>query len=113
MLNIALDGELRKGGTTGTPKNKFFKDGIEIMLKRCLLTLGVVIFIIALYSPARHARHYEYVKVENIYNSLELGNKNLILKDCNYQDIILNNEDVEVNSVSKPRDFSKPLAGKS
>lgn len=84
------------------------------MLKQCLLTLCIVIIIIAVYFPARHARHYEYIEIENIYKTLELDNSHLIssnLKDCNYQNIILNNEDIEIDSVNTYRNFSKPFTG--
>lgn len=86
----------------------------EIMLKQCLLTLCIVIILIAVYFPTRHARHYDYIKIENIYNSLKFENSHFInsnLKDCNYQKVILNNEDVEINSVTTYRNFSKPFAG--
>lgn len=84
------------------------------MLKRCLLTLGIFIIVVAVYFPTRHARHYEYIEVEDIFNSLELGKSNFInsnLKGCNYKDIILKNEEIDINSVTKFRNFSKLLAG--
>lgn len=84
------------------------------MLKQCLLTLGLVIIAIGVYFPARHARHYEYIKTENVYNSLEIENSPYIdsnLKKCNYQKIIVNNEDIEISSIYEYRNFSNPLAG--
>lgn len=89
-------------------------NGMKIMLKQCLLTLCIVIIIIAVYFPTRHARRYEYIEIENIYESLKLYNSHFInsnLRDCNYQKIILNNEDVEIDSVTTYRNFSKPFAG--
>lgn len=91
---------------------------MNIMLKECLLTLCLVTvliyFIIPFYSPSRHARHYEYIDIENIYKSLKLYNSYFVnsnLKDCNYQNIILKNEDVEIDSVATYRNFSTPFAG--
>lgn len=86
------------------------------MLKKCLLSLGLVIIVIAVYFPTRHARHYEYIQINNIFDSLELRISNFYnsnLKGCNYNNIILRNEDIDINSISTAnRNFSEPFAGK-
>lgn len=84
------------------------------MLKQCLLSLGVVAFVISVYYPTRHARRYEYIETEKIFESLQYENQFFFdsnLKRCNYQNIILNNEDVEIKSISSHRNFSTPFAG--
>lgn len=85
------------------------------MLKQCLVTLGVIIILIAVYFPARHARHYKYIEVENVFNSLQLGTRKYMGSNigCSYQNIIINNEDIAINSITKYKNFSKPLAGKN
>ncbi|KAJ8943109.1 hypothetical protein NQ318_011875 [Aromia moschata] len=84
------------------------------MLKNCLLTIGVVVIIVAVYFPARHARHYSYISTENIYKELvfiQPKNGDYNLKNCTYQDTILNNEDIKITSITKKKKFRKPYAG--
>lgn len=84
------------------------------MLKQCLFFLGVIIIVIAVYCPSRHARRYEFIKTEKISESLNFESSIFFdhsLKSCNYENIILNNEDVNIESVCTHRNFSKPFAG--
>ncbi|KAJ8922093.1 hypothetical protein NQ315_004025 [Exocentrus adspersus] len=84
------------------------------MLKNCLLAISVVLIIVSIYFPARHARHYSYILKDNISSQLKLHeprNKLPNLKTCTYQNIILNSEDVDINSINERKSFQQPLAG--
>ncbi|KAJ8964699.1 hypothetical protein NQ314_004691, partial [Rhamnusium bicolor] len=86
----------------------------KIMLKNCLLTLGVVIIIVAIYFPTRHARHYNYITIDKIYKEIELRkpkNSESNLKTCTYQELILKNADIEISTVMERKPFQQPYAG--
>lgn len=85
------------------------------MIKNCLLTIGVVIIIVAIYFPDRHARHYNYINKENILKQIKLQEPTTIysnLRSCTYQDIILNNVDVEIKTITDYQPFQRPFSGK-
>lgn len=84
------------------------------MIKNCLLTIGVVIIIVAIYFPARHARHYNYISKENVFSQIKLRettNSYPNPKSCTYQDIILNNVDVEISTITENKPFQQPFSG--
>lgn len=84
------------------------------MFSKCLLAVLCVVLIIALYFPARHARHYEYVDDNDILNELviteELATRN-DLKSCSYKNLILNGSDVEFGEFYRSVQFEKPENG--
>lgn len=85
------------------------------MLNKCFLGLIGAVLIIAIYFPARHARHYEYVDDGHILNELvvsepELSNKN-DLKSCSYKNLILNSSDIEFVEFYRSAKFEKPRNG--
>lgn len=84
------------------------------MLNKCFLVLICAVLIIAIYFPARHARHYEYVDDKYVLEELvisEIPNKDN-LKACRYKSLVLNNTDIEFEEFFKRTEFQKPLKGK-
>ncbi|RZB39740.1 beta-1,4-galactosyltransferase 1 [Asbolus verrucosus] len=84
------------------------------MSTKCVLIICSVIAVIAIYSPARHARHYDYIDIEDIYDELVFSrseNAKPNLKNCDYEEAILNNREIEIESINKPNEFYKPGQG--
>ncbi|XP_044253580.1 beta-1,4-galactosyltransferase 1 isoform X1 [Tribolium madens] len=55
-----------------------------------------IIVTIAIYWPTRHARHYDYIDLKDVYKELQFTQKISHLRNCNYKEVILNNTDVEI-----------------
>lgn len=82
------------------------------MLNKCFIFVISAVLIVAVYFPARHARHYEYVVDEDILKELVTSkNSQGNLKTCSYQNIILNNSDIEFDKFDWKAEFKKPLKG--
>jgi hypothetical protein len=84
------------------------------MTTKCILVVCSVIAAIAIYWPARHARHYDYIDLERVYNELlfsHIGNSKPNLKNCDYEDVIVNNSDIDVASITVPKHFDRPGLG--
>ncbi|XP_066258961.1 beta-1,4-galactosyltransferase 6 [Euwallacea similis] len=83
------------------------------MLSRCIQLLCVTAVFVAVYFPSRHARHYDYITLENAFQEVVLNypSSGSSLQNCTYQDTILNNEVVPVSNISVLQDFIAPLPG--
>ncbi|CAH1179366.1 unnamed protein product [Phaedon cochleariae] len=84
------------------------------MLRQFLIILTIVIIFIAVYFPTRHARHYNYIALQNIANELDLRKPIEIdynLKNCTYHGVVLNNEDINIDSVYVTKTFNKTFIG--
>lgn len=68
------------------------------MTNKCLLIICSFVVLIGIYWPSRHARRYDYILIDKISKELIYDINILInpnLKDCNYDDIISNNINIE------------------
>ncbi|KAJ8922144.1 hypothetical protein NQ315_004079 [Exocentrus adspersus] len=85
------------------------------MFKKYLLIVTTIIFsYFYTYSPNRHARRYTYIAKEDILNHMKFRhpeNVSTALKSCTYQDIILENEFIEIVTITQNKSFQKPLSG--
>lgn len=84
------------------------------MLNKCFIVLICAIVIIAIYFPARHARHYEYIDDKYVLEELvisESSNKNN-LKACSYEKQVFNNTDIQFGEFYKRIRYQKPAKGK-
>ncbi|CAH1113238.1 unnamed protein product [Psylliodes chrysocephalus] len=83
------------------------------MLKNIVIISTLIIIVIAVYFPSRHARHYNYISVKDMLNELDLKwpQNNRVLKNCSYNEIVTNDEDIEISSIKDKREFKKPLLG--
>ena len=73
-----------------------------------------MIALIAIYWPARHARHYDYIDLADVYDELlfvHVKTNKPNLKYCDYEDVIVNNSDVDVEEVVEQRRFYRPKNG--
>ncbi|VEN33865.1 unnamed protein product [Callosobruchus maculatus] len=69
----------------------------------------LVIIIVAVYFPTRHARHYSYIKVENVASEIEWNAPaEPRSKNCSYENLILNNVDIDIRSIYDYRGEHKP-----
>ncbi|KAJ8982089.1 hypothetical protein NQ317_011087 [Molorchus minor] len=76
-------------------------------------TAGVVIIIVAIYFPTRHARNYSYIPTNRIYKEIVLlKTENQIhnLNRCTYEDLILKNKNIEITSVTEKKEFPKAFS---
>lgn len=84
------------------------------MLTKCVQLLCVTAVFVAVYFPARHARHYDYVTLENAIKEIVLrapGTALLGSRNCTYRNVILNNEEIPVSNITKNSYFVQPLPG--
>ncbi|KAJ3660575.1 hypothetical protein Zmor_005017 [Zophobas morio] len=84
------------------------------MTTKCILIVCSVIALIAIYWPARHARHYDYIDLADVYDELlfvHVKTNKPNLKYCDYEDVIVNNSDVDVEEVVEQRRFYRPKNG--
>lgn len=84
------------------------------MLNKFLLILICTVVLIAIYFPARHARHYEYIDDTHILEELVISqlSSNDNLSTCSYKNLILNATDIEFEEFYNTVKFKKPLNGK-
>lgn len=83
------------------------------MFNKCLVAFGLVAFI-AIYFPARHARHYNYVENEKILQELVPAkgiNVNSNLKICTYEHVVLNGTEIEYNQIYTAKHIDTTLKG--
>ncbi|XP_060519849.1 beta-1,4-N-acetylgalactosaminyltransferase bre-4 isoform X2 [Cylas formicarius] len=84
------------------------------MIIKCVITVAIFFIVIAIYFPARHARRYDYIRLENVSRELVLkvrqGSEENLPK-CAYDDVILNNQHIEVSKINYFKTFIKPKAG--
>ncbi|CAG9840993.1 unnamed protein product [Diabrotica balteata] len=69
---------------------------------------------VAVYFPSRHARHYSYIPLGDIKNELNLEwpqHVNYDLKNCSYENILRDNNEVDISTITEEKHFLKPLSG--
>lgn len=84
------------------------------MLSQCIQLLCLSALFIAVYFPARHARHYHYISLENAFDEIVLKRPAKTengLPNCTYKEIILNNEEIPMSNITVNQDFLSPLPG--
>ncbi|KAL1497182.1 hypothetical protein ABEB36_008181 [Hypothenemus hampei] len=84
------------------------------MLLKCVQLLCVTAIIVAVYFPTRHARHYDYIAIENALKEVVLQSpfsSRRDLKSCTYEDVILNSQPVPMDNITGQQDFIPPLPG--
>lgn len=84
------------------------------MLNKCFLVLISAVVIIAIYFPARHARHYDYIDDKYILNELVISKTSNSdnLKRCSYENLVLNSSDIEYEGFYRKTGYEQPLKGK-
>lgn len=71
------------------------------------------IISIAIYWPARHARHYDYIEIDEVHSQLQFVQETLPhnTKNCSYESVILRNSDVDFLSVLESKNYLTPEQG--
>lgn len=85
------------------------------MTTKCLLVFCGFIVIIAVYFPARHARHYDFIQPNEVLNEIllhDFSTDEHNLKNCTYKNVIQKNTEIEIDEIYKNlNDYEKPDAG--
>ncbi|XP_050518661.1 beta-1,4-galactosyltransferase 2-like [Diabrotica virgifera virgifera] len=84
------------------------------MIKNVVAFITLLIIAIAVYFPSRHARHYSYIPLDDIKDELDLEwpqYVNYDLKNCSYENILRDNNEVDISTITEEKQFEKPLSG--
>ncbi|CAG9760610.1 unnamed protein product [Ceutorhynchus assimilis] len=83
------------------------------MLTTCIQLLCLTALFVAVYFPARHARHYEYVAQENVLKEIVLNNHPHFSNkpNCTYEDIVSSSHVIQVSDITKQQNYIAPLFG--
>ncbi|XP_030761109.1 beta-1,4-N-acetylgalactosaminyltransferase bre-4 [Sitophilus oryzae] len=85
------------------------------MITRCVRIICALVICVAVYFPARHARHYEYIPLKKVIQELTFvdgtPHSENHLRNCSYEDLILKSKEVPVSDITKPKKFELPLRG--
>ncbi|CAH0547564.1 unnamed protein product [Brassicogethes aeneus] len=84
------------------------------MFLKCFLPICVIVLLIAIYFPTRHARHYKYIEDQWILSELITEkpiHSNSNLKTCNYKELIENSVEIEYKDIHNTKEFNPPESG--
>lgn len=83
---------------------------------RIVVLCAIIIIIVAVYFPARHARHYDYIEDSKVLNELVAASNTRQnegnMRFCSYEDIVLNNTENEYSEIYKVQKFERNIRGR-
>lgn len=84
---------------------------IEHLKFRLFLIICISVLVLIIINPARHAKHYLYVPINDILPQLiQIPNINTKLHLCSYDEILLYNRDINFKDTFK-YEYDSPLKG--
>lgn len=88
---------------------------MDIAKNTRILILCVIIIVVAIYFPTRHARHYDYIENSKVLDELVASNSRYNkthVRFCSYADIVLNNTENKYSEVYKEQKFDQNVKGR-
>lgn len=87
---------------------------MDIIKHTRIVVLCVIIIAVAIYFPARHARHYDYIEDSKVLDELVVSStrhNESNLRFCTYEDIIANNRENEYSEIYEVQKFEGNIKG--